>query len=81
MTNLERLLRSTTRVVIDDLKHIKKMVKEGKLPATAARDLAIYMRLLNELVKINASKPKDDLSGKSTEELKQLAKDMLEEAE
>lgn len=77
----EKLLKKAASAMRKDLTHIFHSVKQKKLSPPASRDLVAYIKLLGDIVKQQKTRQvqdEADLSGQSEEELKALAKTLLE---
>lgn len=78
MEDLSKLLKKASEAVRRDINHIYQEVSTRKLSDKSARDLVAYVKLLNDLSKMQ-EKEKDQLSAVPDDELKKLAKELLDE--
>jgi hypothetical protein len=78
MDDLSKLLKKASDAVKRDLNHIYTEVSTRKLSATSSRDLVAYVKLLSEISKTQKEQ-KEELASASDEELKKLAKELINE--
>jgi hypothetical protein len=78
MDDLNKLLKKASDAVKRDLNHIFTEVSTRKLSATSSRDLVAYVKLLSDISKAQKEQ-KEELAAASDEELKKLAKELINE--
>lgn len=78
MEDLNKLLKKASDAVKKDINHIYTEVSTRKLSDKSARDLVAYVKLLNDLSKAQ-KESKEELASVPDEELKKLAKELLDE--
>jgi hypothetical protein len=78
MDDLNKLLKKASDAVKRDLNHIFTEVSTRKLSATSSRDLVAYVKLLSDISKAQKEQ-KEELAAASDDELKKLAKELINE--
>ncbi|NDC24836.1 MAG: hypothetical protein EBZ49_12030 [Proteobacteria bacterium] len=78
MEDLSKLLKKASDAVKRDINHIYLEVSSRKLSDKSARDLVAYVKLLSDLAKAQ-KESKEALAAVPDDELKQLAKELLDE--
>jgi len=78
MEDLSKLLKKASDAVKRDINHIYTEVSTRKLSATSSRDLVAYVKLLSDISKVQKQQ-KEELAAVPDEELKKLAKELLDE--
>jgi hypothetical protein len=78
MEDLSKLLKKASDAVKRDINHIYLEVSTRKLSDKSARDLVAYVKLLSDLAKAQ-KESKEALSSVPDDELKKLAKELLDE--
>ena len=77
MEELRHLLDKAQEAIRRDLTHIFTEVSARKLSPSSARDLVSYVKLLAEILE-EQEEAGEELSKTSEEELKKLAKELIE---
>lgn len=78
MDDLSKLLKKASDAVKRDINHIYLEVSTRKLSDKSARDLVAYVKLLSDLAKAQKD-AKEELAAVPDDELKKLAKELLNE--
>lgn len=84
MTDPKKLLETVISLIELDVKHIAKVVKEGKLEHTQALDLTRYVSTLRGIIakrQEDAEDEQDAYSRMTIEELRETAKRAVEKLE
>lgn len=76
--DVKTLFAKASEAIRRDLNHIFGEASLGKLSATSSRDLVAYTKLLGDMLD-QEQEADDELDGKSPEELKALAKALIDE--
>jgi Asp-tRNA(Asn)/Glu-tRNA(Gln) amidotransferase B subunit len=78
--DLNKLLKKASDAVKRDINHIYQEVSTRKLSDKSARDLVAYVKLLTDLSKAQKEQ-KEELAAVPDDELKKLAKELLNETQ